>query len=96
MILAVRLDMHGPLAGMPVVCRQITGMQRWLIKFDLVTPEGVREEREIAPAEAIPLHLLAPVAMKSIEELLRADGITAKRASWKAYVLPRKSTRNRK
>lgn len=100
MILAVRLDCTGPLAGVPVVCRHIEGLQRWLIRFDLLTVDGMHEQHETTCSEPIPLSALAPVAKAAIDELLAGGSIVARRASWKAYCLARpgqqKSARRRR
>ena len=95
MILACRYDATGLHAGIPVVCRQISGPQRWLVKFDLLTAEGVREEREVTCDQPIPLRALGPFANECIADLFTGKDLLIKSASWKAYVLSNKGQRDR-
>lgn len=95
MILAARYDATGNYAGQIIRCREITGPQRWLVKFELVTPEGVREEREVTCDQPIPLQALGPFASECISDLFTGKDVIAKSASWRAYIVSDKGQRQR-
>lgn len=93
MILAARYDATGNYAGQIVRCREIRGPQRWMLKFELVTPEGVREEREVTCDQPIPLQALGPFASECIADLFTGKDVIAKSASWRAYIVADKGQR---
>lgn len=95
MTLAVSFSATGIHAGRIVVHRQVSGMQLWRIKLDIVTPDGVRHEHEAVAPEPIPLSAIGPVAERLTDDLVTVKGLIVKSAKWEAHFAPNPAQRKK-